>query len=240
MRSFFESAAPSFHTTKHIHRFRCRAPDRHVLQPCRNALAAVSRCDSGHWGGRFRQYIVGEWYLEKISSHAAAWLLMMLVTGAFNSDLIGRSSHPITLYADFANLVADEPADLQTGDCEQLPDRLGVVLDERLLDQDVLRKPRLDLALDDLLQDVAPACSCSSRRLPSVPWRSPSPWRPCRPAMSSRRPANGFLAVMCMQMSRSICASAAGAFDLEQHADRAVVMDVAAEQAGQAVTCARP
>src|SRR5207248_2896200 len=54
----------------------------------------------------------------------------------------------------FADLVANEANHLQAGGLEQLADRLGVVLDERLLDQDVVGEPRPDFALDDLLQNL--------------------------------------------------------------------------------------
>src|SRR4051794_21796022 len=58
------------------------------------------------------------------------------------------------LLRHFANLEAREPPHLQAGALEQLADRLGVVLDERLLDQDVVGKPRPELAFENLLENL--------------------------------------------------------------------------------------
>src|SRR5207302_7663135 len=55
---------------------------------------------------------------------------------------------------DLADAVADEALERQPGGLEELADRLGLVLDEGLLGQDVLGEPGPHLALGDFLDDV--------------------------------------------------------------------------------------
>src|SRR5262245_60377930 len=67
---------------------------------------------------------------------------------------------PLSLLAELSQLVSDEPshgnllADLGTHLVEQLLDGLGVVLHERLLEQDVVPVERVDLPRHDLLDHL--------------------------------------------------------------------------------------
>src|SRR5262249_16307179 len=72
-----------------------------------------------------------------------------------------EQSRPV-LSAQLAHLVADEADDFQSGRLEQIADRFGVVLDERLVGKDVFAEPRFQLAFRDLLQNL--------RRLVVVFW----------------------------------------------------------------------
>src|SRR4051794_9675775 len=78
-------------------------------------------------------------------------------------------SCPGNASADLADAVADEADQLQALGLEQVADRLGVVLDERLFGQDVLGEPRPQLALGDLLDDVGRLAGGRRLRLGDLP-----------------------------------------------------------------------
>src|SRR5205823_3200613 len=80
-------------------------------------------------------------------------VLLAQTNGARSPGPRSGSSRAAAGSADLADAVADERYHLQAVGPQQLAHGLGVVLDERLLDQDVLREPGLQLALQNLLLD---------------------------------------------------------------------------------------